>query len=125
MKGFLAACVLCALAAAAEAGEYRAIRNFRDFSAMAVDRKLVAGDDWIRLQADGRIVGSAGGGDVAGRWEWSDGLLCRSITIRDRGQKPDCLLIESDGNRLRMLRDRGRGQAEEFTIARIRKSWKK
>lgn len=92
------------------------IRDPASFYVEAVGRKLVSGPDHIVFLNDGRITGFYDGAALTGRWRWDEDRLCRTATIGIRRLYPDCQLVAVDGERLRIVRENGRGSTVVYRI---------
>jgi hypothetical protein len=93
-----------------------AIRDPASFYVEAVGRKLVSGPDHIVYLNDGRIAGFYDGAELSGRWRWDGDRLCRTATIGGRRLYPDCQLVAVHGDRLRIVREDGRGSTVVYRI---------
>ncbi len=74
-----------------------------------------AGSSWV-LHPDGRLVGTWDGHSMTGRWEWHQAFLCRNVRIGGSESGTDCQIIEVQGDRVRITRDQGRGEASEVSM---------
>jgi len=71
----------------------------------------------LKIVASGQIEGNAMGGPVSGRWEWKDGLFCRSMTWSGTEIPTNCQTVEvADQARLRFTSDAGQGKSAIFVL---------
>lgn len=70
----------------------------------------------LTVAASGTIGGRAFGRDVSGQWAWNDGYFCRSMRAGDRVFALNCQLVERQGDRLRFIADRGKGDTANLRI---------
>jgi hypothetical protein len=97
------------------ASAWTRIRTEAEFRAQIVGRNtVIEGRGGTVQHADGTVTGTWDGQAVRGRWSWSDGMYCRNLNIGGRVTGTDCLEYFIDGNRVRAVRDYGRG-AEIFS----------
>lgn len=93
------------------------IQTEAEFRAQIVGRNtVVAGHGGTVQHADGTVTGTWNGTAVRGRWSWSDGMYCRNLNIGGRVTGTDCLQYFVDGNRVRAVRDYGRGSETISTL---------
>lgn len=69
----------------------------------------------VTFERDGDIVGVSDGVEIAGRWEWRDGFLCRTITM-PVAVPEDCQTWELRDGLLIITRDRGTGGQLVFDV---------
>jgi len=94
----------------------KTIRKEADYRALVVGKTVVY-DDGARLvvNADGTITGTTAAQEkIVGAWNWQRRFFCRNVTIGDVRLAPDCQVVEVDGNKFRVIRDRGRAEASAW-----------
>ena len=92
------------------------ITDRTDFKNLVIDKKLERFLISLSLFNDGKIKGSAAGRDVTGDWDWIDGFFCRTLLWGARELKYNCQQVTFDGNRLRFISDKGKGQSASFAL---------
>lgn len=105
----LATVSLSLLATTAEAG-FKQIRKEKDFAALVVGKTVAADNSTIVINADGTLSGKTTDGQrIIGAWKWGGRYWCRNVTVAKTNLGQDCQKMEIDGNKLRVTRDKGRG----------------
>ena len=69
----------------------------------------------VTFERDGDIAGTSDGVEIAGRWEWRDGYLCRTIT-EPVAVAEDCQTWELRDGLLIITRARGTGGQLVFDV---------
>ena len=72
----------------------------------------------VRLQvsADGEIAGRGAAWDVTGEWTWRSGYFCRNLRWGGDDLGYNCQQVETDGDRIRFIADRGTGRSADFSL---------
>ena len=70
----------------------------------------------LTVAPDGTITGSALGWDVAGTWDWKDGLFCRDMDWSGMAITYNCQLVEMADDKVRFIADAGKGRAASFAL---------
>ena len=65
-------------------------------------------DTVLRLQADGRMSGSALGWTVTGTWDWREDRFCRQMDWGGLAIDAECQTVDSDGSSVRFTSVSGR-----------------
>ena len=110
--------LVLAAALALPAGASAQVVSDRDTFLQAVEGKrltrLLAS---LVVTGDGRIVGTAAGGEVTGTWNWEGGYFCRVLNYNGEVYDPmNCQQVTIDGSNIRFQSDRGAGDFLDFTI---------
>ena len=92
------------------------ITNRYDFENLVLQKKLKRFLISLSVTGDGKIKGSAAGRNVTGDWDWIDGFFCRTLLWGARELKYNCQQVTFDGNRLRFISDKGKGQSASFAL---------
>ena len=103
----------------AQAEEYRPIHDRKAFLSVVEGRalRIALYDLTLRVGADGAISGRALGGEVSGKWQWSDGYFCRTMEWAGRKIDADCQLVEQRGtSALRFTSGKGSGKRAVFRL---------
>lgn len=109
-----------ALALPAPVAAFEQVTRAADFTSLVETRQLSRFG--IRLQVlptssdAGRIRGRAFGYDVTGEWRWQDGYFCRAMDWGGTEIEHNCQAVLRDGNALRFVSDRGRGEHADFRL---------
>ena len=62
------------------------------------------------------MAGEIDDAPLAGQWIWRDALFCRRAALDGEDLGSDCGVIEVAGNRMRYIREEGRGAASVVEI---------
>ena len=92
------------------------ITNRSDFENLVIDKKLERFLISLSVTGDGKIKGFGVGRNVTGDWDWIDGFFCRTLLWGVRELKYNCQQVTFDGNRLRFISDKGKGQSASFAL---------
>jgi hypothetical protein len=104
---------------AAFANEFEPVRDKEEFLSLLEDRELRIGlyNLKLRVLPDGKIVGSALGWEVTGKWAWNNGYFCRDMDWSGYPIAYNCQLVEKRGDgELRFTSDQGAGQRASFRL---------
>ncbi len=106
------------LASPAAAQGWSQVADKAQFVALVQDRDLRMPLFGITLQVrpDGGITGRASGREVTGSWSWEDGFFCREMAWGGREFAANCQVVETTGDRIRFVADRGAGSAADFGL---------
>lgn len=99
--------------------DYKRIRKAADFNAHVVGKKITFDGGWGIVHADGKTHGQVTRpkkNKYYGAWTWSRGYYCRNLVIGGTETGTNCQLVEVDGNKLRLTRDKGKGRVTEATM---------
>ena len=107
---------LTILAAPAQAEGYARITDRAAFVDLVGGRTLKSLGVSLVVTAAGDIGGRAFGRDISGQWTWDDGLFCRTMQAGDRAFALNCQVVERQGDRIRFIADRGKGDVADLTI---------
>ena len=103
------------LASGAEAKDIKKQQQFMD---AVVGKKLVSGDTWLVVSADGKITGESGKhGKIKGAWVWNKKYFCRNVFVGSNQLPESCQKVSIDGNQVTFTRDKGKGEANTMTIS--------
>ncbi|EAR52834.1 hypothetical protein OG2516_10241 [Oceanicola granulosus HTCC2516] len=119
MTGPLALAALMALLQPQPAAaDFRPIDSRRVFVAEVADRTLIAAvlGLSVRMEASGRIRGTAQGREVVGRWTWEGGEFCRTLRWEGGNWPRNCQLVEIDGDKVRLTANGGDGSSVVFNL---------
>ncbi|WP_421701313.1 hypothetical protein [Aliiroseovarius sp.] len=96
------------------AASWRRVTAREEFCALFAE-KLLRGPDGLlfTLHADGQLTGHVNGDAFSGQWRWLDGYFCRDLG----DGREECETIETDGTRMRYIRNKGAGAAVIVSIA--------
>ncbi len=98
----------------AEAGTIKTEKQFRE---TVVGKRLVSGDAWVLITADGKFSGvSRQNEKVRGAWIWHDKYWCRNVLVGTQKWQQDCQVIKVEGSKLTIIREKGKGLKTEWTI---------
>ena len=86
------------------------ITDREEFCRLFADRRLKGNGMEFTIFADGRMEGLIGNSELTGRWHWEDGFFCRTARLDGEDLGTDWEVIETDGVRMRYVRDKGRGE---------------
>jgi len=117
-------CVSCAQTPNSESASGSDSANFipltgDSFNGVVGERLVTSDGNFIVLSEDGTISGSWGGSSVVGQWEMRDGLWCRTYSeffASNFVGVDQCHLWESNDEKIRATRDRGKGSKYFFSI---------
>jgi hypothetical protein len=116
LHGISAFCVLI-LSAQTATAEFKRISSEAEFKTLLTGKKLVGETAWFVLKANGMSTGKIGDENWVGAWVWNKGAYCSNGRI---GTKPElgtkCHFWEVDGDKARLLRDRGKGETTVYRI---------
>ena len=72
----------------------------------------------VRLQVspDGGITGRGASWDVTGAWTWQDGYFCRDLIWGGESLGYNCQMVQANGDRIRFIADKGRGDSADFRL---------
>ncbi len=101
------------MAARAEAKE---IRKKQQFLEALAGKKLVSGETWFVISADGKISG-VGRNKAKVVGAWNRRYWCRNVIVGDKQLPEDCQKVSIDGNQVTFTRDKGKGESGTFTIS--------
>ena len=116
MSRILILAALVALLAGAARADFQRVTAESAFRGLVQGRDLVRFGIRLRVLPDGRIAGSGFGRDVTGSWEWAEGLFCRTLDWGSGGEPRDCQVVLRDGDTLRFIADRGRGDRADLRL---------
>ncbi|WP_353827703.1 putative quinol monooxygenase [Agromyces sp. SYSU T0242] len=94
---------------AGEHHEWERIRTREDYLARCADVAFGDADGASIATSDGRITGEFGGQELVGTWEWEGEFFARTSRLGDFDLGRDELVIEVDGDRMRLTLERGAG----------------
>ncbi|MEX0278905.1 MAG: hypothetical protein AB3N19_15400 [Ruegeria sp.] len=107
--------VLCIAAPSADAKD---IRKESQFLEAIVGKKLVNGGTWLVISPDGKLEGVAPNNvKIKGAWVWNKKFWCRNVVAGQKSFPEDCLKVSVDGNQVKFVRNKGKGDAISYTIA--------
>ncbi|KIC28634.1 hypothetical protein [Leisingera sp. ANG-M6] len=113
----LTACALVFGIAAAAPASAGAIKKQKDFVAAIAGKKLVSGNSWIVVSADGKLTGvSSKGEKITGAWVWNKRFVCRNVYVGSKQLPQDCQTVTTDGNTVTFTRDKGKGRAITYSF---------
>lgn len=109
---------LCFIAAPVAALAFEPVTDRAVFLEKMAGRSLHIGlfDLALTVAPDGTITGSALGWDVAGTWDWKDGLFCRDMDWSGMAITYNCQLVEMADDTVRFTADAGKGRAASFAL---------
>lgn len=99
-----------------EPGRWTRIMTEAEFISYVADRPLRAEGICFTIRSDGTMTGEIDGAPLAGQWIWRDALFCRRAALGGEELGSDCEVIEVAGNRMRYIREEGRGVASVVEI---------
>ncbi len=108
--------LLTALASPAMADGYSRVTDRAAFVGLVGGKSLTSLGVSLTVAASGAIGGRAFGRDVTGAWTWNDGYFCRTMSAGDRQFARNCQLVQYEGDRLRFIADRGKGDTANLRI---------
>ncbi|KPN62219.1 hypothetical protein SAMN04488527_10549 [Aliiroseovarius crassostreae] len=114
LTGFFAATATLALMTGAAAAEdWSRIQTEEAFKGLAVGPVWHFSSGTQEAFEDGTLTGHVPGyGNFRGTWEWRDEMYCRKIDFYEVDKKgDDCLIIEAQGNEIRITRNLGKGKS--------------
>lgn len=119
MRKFLVpASVALSLALIAPLADAKELRKQKQFDAAVVGKKLVSGDTWILIAADGSMTGVSNTKEkITGAWIWNKRYFCRNVAVGSKTFPQDCLEVSIDGNTVTFVRNKGKGKAVPYTIS--------
>ena len=108
--------LLAAVMAAPAAAEFRKIGDESTFRSVVEGRTLTR--PLIRLQVlpGGRIIGTGGGAEVTGSWDWNGGFFCRDLNWRGKNLGYNCQSVSFNGGKIRFTSDQGQGESADFRL---------
>ncbi|MBY6139860.1 hypothetical protein KUV26_10475 [Leisingera daeponensis] len=113
----LTACALAFSIAAAAPASAGAIKKQSDFVAAVAGKKLVSGNSWIVVGADGKLTGvSSKGEKIVGAWVWNKRFVCRNVYIGNTQLPQDCQTVSLDGNTVTFTRNKGKGKSVTYSF---------
>ena len=111
----VAASIVLFAATGANAKEIKKKQQFMD---AVVGKKLVSGNTWVMVSADGKISGvGKDNAKVVGAWVWNKRYWCRNVVVGDKALPEDCQKVSIDGNQVTFTRNKGKGESGTFTIS--------
>jgi len=108
--------ILALLATPVLADDYERVTDRGAFVDLVGGKNLTSLGVRLTVAASGAIGGRAFGRDVSGEWAWNDGYFCRTMQAGDRVFARNCQLVERQGDRLRFIADRGKGDTADLRI---------
>ena len=103
---------------AAETAEAKDLRKESQFLDAVAGKKLISGETWFVISADGKISGvGRNNAKVVGAWAWNKRYWCRNVVVGDKQLPEDCQKVSIDGNQVTFTRDKGKGESGTFTIS--------
>ncbi len=108
--------VLTSLASPAMAEDFTRIADRGAFVNLVGGKSLTSLGVSLKVSASGTISGRAFGSNVSGSWTWSGGYFCRTLQAGGRVFARNCQLVQTRGNRLRFIADKGTGQTADLRI---------
>jgi len=101
------------LAASGAEADFKKIRKEADFVAQIVGKSVVAETNTTKINADGTFSGkTTDGRRFNGVWNWQGRFWCRNGRLEGTEIGSDCQLWEIDGTRVRVTRNKGKGDAQ-------------
>ena len=79
-----------------------------------IDKKLTLKGNHFVISEDGTFSGNWNGSGISGTWEFKDGYWCRDMPSSKTPY--DCQLWESDGDKLRVTRNKGKGERFDYKV---------
>ena len=114
---FVGGAILVLPSGSSAAEKFKRASTSKQFKAAVAGRKLVAGSAYYIVHANGTFSGkSLEGAKVSGKWNWRGQYFCRSGTIGNETLAYDCQEAYVSRNKLRLVRNRGRGSTVELRI---------
>lgn len=111
----VAASVLCFAATTATAND---IRKESQFLESVAGKKLESGGTWLIVTPDGKIEGVGRNNvKIKGAWVWNKKFWCRNVVAGQKKFPEDCLEVSIDGNQVKFVRSKRKGDAIVYTIA--------
>lgn len=119
MRNFtVPAVAVLSLLLAAPLADAKELRKQKQFDAAVVGKKLVSGDTWILIAADGSMTGiSRTKEKITGAWIWNKRYFCRNVVVGAKAFPQDCLEVSIEGDTVTFIRDKGKGKAVPYTIS--------
>jgi hypothetical protein len=116
-RTLIAALVLAAtMPAPAAANEFHVIRDKDSFVQLVTGRELRRFGIRLQVTPDGGIDGRGFGHAVTGEWRWDGGYFCRVMAYGTNEIAHNCQLVAVQGDRVRFVADRGRGEYADFNL---------
>lgn len=112
---FSAAALALALTTTATA-DFKRIKTEKQMRQLVVGKKLVTGNGYSFVNADGTLTGKFSGKKFSGNWIWNGRFWCRNGVLGGKEIGSDCQVWEIDGNKLRYTRKKGKGDAVVATL---------
>lgn len=99
------------------ADNFKPIKTAEEFNALVVGKKINWDGGTAMIYASGKTDGKLKKqGKYSGNWAFSKGFYCRNLVIKKKETGTNCQTVEIDGNRMRLTRDQGKGQATVFSL---------
>jgi hypothetical protein len=99
------------------ADNFKRIKSAEEFNAMVVGKTIDWDGGTAVLYANGKTDGKLKKqGKYTGNWVFSKGFYCRNLVINKKETGTDCQTVEIDGNKMRLTRNQGKGQATVFSL---------
>ncbi|MFS4438838.1 dihydrodipicolinate reductase [Paracoccaceae bacterium GXU_MW_L88] len=108
--------LLIALAMAGTAAAQQAVQDRTSFFSLVEGKTLTRFGVSLNVLADGRITGSAFGGDVGGSWSWDGPYFCRELIFSGDSLGYDCQTVTLSDNRLTFQAEQGQGDTATLAI---------
>nr|WP_052836134.1 hypothetical protein [Sulfitobacter noctilucicola] len=70
----------------------------------------------IEVKPNGQISGSGASWEIAGKWSWENGYLCRSLEWGGDDLGYNCQEVKTDGRKVRITSDKGAGESADFRL---------
>lgn len=115
----LVAAGLAVVAAAAPlaADAFEPVKEQAEFVSLVAERDLTRFGIRLNVSPSGNIEGRAFGRKVTGAWQWRDGYFCRELFVgSDDLGGPNCQLVLKNGETLRFIADKGKGDYADLTL---------
>ncbi|MGG7644717.1 dihydrodipicolinate reductase [Rhodovulum sp. YNF3179] len=116
IRPMLFAAALAAALPTVAAAELQRVTSKSEFLSIVEGRTLSALFVNLRVTPEGGIDGSAFGRDVTGRWAWQGNYFCREMQAGDRSFENDCQIVQTDGQRIRFIGERGQGDMANLNL---------
>ncbi|EEX08663.1 conserved hypothetical protein [Ruegeria lacuscaerulensis ITI-1157] len=102
----------------ADIADAKELKKQSEFLEAVAGKKLVSGNTWLVITADGKIDGvGRNNAKIKGAWVWNRRFWCRNVVVGQNKFPEDCLMVKMDGNEVEFVRNKGKGDSIVYTIA--------
>jgi hypothetical protein len=105
------------IAAPLPADTFQPVTEQAEFVRLVADRDLTRFGIRLNVSPSGNIEGRAFGRKVTGAWEWQGDYFCRELYVgSDDLGGPNCQLVLKNGETLRFIADKGKGDHADLNL---------